>query len=380
MNSKKASSSMNDKYKVKPIIKPPLELSGISLEYASKGDKVQIAQKGSITSFDSGFNTIADNMCNTFSISPGWNILVRSNEDQTLIFRDNLPMMMNIRSKKGVKKGQLIYQNDIADITSLSFEDHFNDINPLKKEKVICIISVGYAHGIYFDFTGELDPNNFKTDIGLLFKQLKFPHIYNSLNDGTVLEMVEEGWFPFVEILGKESVQLTAMIKEQKADKISTWCEETFNQERVKKITQRWEKYSAYQAKRKQFEEGVECFYEKKYTASISTLNPLVEGVFNQYLLNKTGKGIPYKGDKIAESIYKEALGRLGENSLLFPEAFKDYLLKYFFKHTTASVVDDVTRNASSHGRSKDEAFTFEKAILVILTLDQIFFFMDRTS
>lgn len=372
---------MDDKVKIMPQKSPPLDLAGISLEFASKGERVKVSQRGYLTSLDSKFHGIAEQMCRTLNITPCWNLLVRWNEKETLIFCDNLPITLRIRSKEeNIKKGQFLYRKDIADITSLSFKDYYNDLNPKEGEKVFCIISKGYLHGIYYDFTGDLNLIEFQSYMGELYKQLEYPYIYNSLEDGTIDKMIENGWFPFVELLGDDCEQLIKIIEEKELSRIPKWCQESFSEVRIKKITDRWKKYSAYQRKRMQFEEGIQCFYDQKFIAAISTLTPLVEGTFNEYLLKKTGKGISYKGDKIVESIYKEAVSRFGESSLLLPQAYKNYLLQYFFKNTNSAISNDTVRNASAHGRARDDAYTYEKTIIVILTLDQLFFFMERAE
>ena len=369
---------MNEDQKIVPIVREPLSLDGISLNSALKGDNVSISVKGSLTSFDVGFHEVSSHLCHVLSILPAWRLLVKWNEVETHIFIDNFPMMLNVRINKSIQKGEHLYKNDIADVSTLSFGDQSNNLNPKKGEKVIAIISAEYLHGLYYDFTGELDPGEFIFNMGSLYKQIHYPHIYRSFEDDTIVKMIEKGWFPFVGLVDDENKLLMAIFKEGKADRVSDWCEDTFDHARIDKMVQRWLGYAAYQSKKTQFEQGLKCVKDGNYIAAILTLNPLVEGVFNEYLMQKTGKGISYKGNQIAESIYKKAVERLGENSLLLPKHFRDYLLKYFFKHNTSPVSDDVTRNASAHGRSKDAAFDFEKALIVIMTLDQLFFFMDR--
>ncbi len=370
--------SKNKKDKIVPIVREPLSLNGISLNSALKGDNVSISVKGSLTSFDVGFHEVSSHLCRVLSIPPAWRLLVKWNEAETHIFIDNFPMMLNVRINKTIQKGEHLYKNDITDVSTLSFGDESSNLNPKKGEKVIAMLSADYLHGLYYDFTGELDPDDFILNMGSLYKQIHYPHIYRSFEDDTIARMMDKGWFPFVGLMENENKLLIAMFREDKADRVLQWCENTFDHSRIDKIIQRWSDYTAYQAKKTQFEQGIQCVKDGNEISAILTLNPLVEGVFNEYLLQKTGKGISYKGNQIAESIYKEAVDRLGENSLLLPKQFKDYLLKYFFKHNTSAVSDDVTRNASAHGRSKDDAFNFEKVMIVILTLDHLFFYMDR--
>jgi hypothetical protein len=214
--------------------------------------------------------------------------------------------------------------------------------------------------------------------MGFLYREMAYASLYISLGNGIIEKMISLGWFPFVQIIGRESQNLTALITENKLDKIDAWASGIFSDEKIKVFIEFWKEHRVYQQKQQQFEAGIKCFFEGNYISAITTLTPLIEGAINEYMIMKTGKGISYKGEDIAEAIYRDALLKADERSIMLPMQFKIYLSNYFYKHTTSSTTDQAVRNSVSHGRARDESFTRERALQILLTIDQLFFYMDK--
>lgn len=89
-----------------------------------------------------------------------------------------------------------------------------------------------------------------------------------------------------------------------------------------------------------------------------------MKDLVNSYTVKKYNRGIKYTGDKI------------DLRSLLFPRFFLDYLDEFFFQHTRTPESELAVRNTISHGRAINESFNRESATKLILTLDQLLFFM----
>ena len=68
------------------------------------------------------------------------------------------------------------------------------------------------------------------------------------------------------------------------------------------------------------------------------------------------------------------------DDSLLFPQYFLEYLKRSIFKEfdlaNSGSSTAELSRHSASHGVPEDEAYTPDKALHALLTLDQIYFYL----
>ena len=175
------------------------------------------------------------------------------------IYINNFPIEIKCRSKRPVKENEMISDNDIADIIELRFPG----IDIQESDKVICCLKVGWKFGLYFNFVRnphlvqkeigssefeevELDISNIvkmQTQLGKLYRYLKFQYVYQSLESEPLLEkMGTDGWFPFVEILGNEYKTLFETYRNDKFtydDQVKNLLD-SFNETRLKKITDKW--------------------------------------------------------------------------------------------------------------------------------------------
>ena len=129
------------------------------------------------------------------------------------IYINNFPIEIKCRSKRALKENELISDNDIADIIELRFPG----VDIQESDKVICCLKVGWKFGLYFNFVRnphlvekeigssefeevELEGSNIvkmQTQLGQLYRYLKFQHVYQSLESEPIFEkMVADGWFP----------------------------------------------------------------------------------------------------------------------------------------------------------------------------------------
>ena len=113
------------------------------------------------------------------------------------------------RSSGSLEPGMLIMKSDIADIYELSFPD----IEIQDSDSIVCCLKVGWKFLLYFDFLihdGKSDITTMQNVLGRLYRYLSFEEVYRTLeSEDCFQEMVTDGWFPFVEILGKDYEELT---------------------------------------------------------------------------------------------------------------------------------------------------------------------------
>ncbi len=148
----------------KPEIKQKVLIDGIAGETIAKGSTGKIIQKGFLTSVQTNFASIANNLTSIF-YSYNSKDLVNSSliiikKDNTAKLYSKFPLSMLMRAKKDIKKGTLVNREDIFDIAKLEFKDSVYEINIEADDKIIFIFRMDWKFGIFFDFTKKMIRKN----------------------------------------------------------------------------------------------------------------------------------------------------------------------------------------------------------------------------
>lgn len=358
-----------------------LLINGLAAELIPNGETGYVKVKDSLTSLDDSFYPAAENLCKLINctIDNLNNLLIIINkENKARVYKNYFPISSSVILKREINKGDPVFKNDLLNISKISFSDETNnvDINPENGDQIIWICRTGFVFGLYFDLTKKSELEIVKKEMGQLYQQVLYYDVYKSLNPNIISHYQEYGWFPFIQLIGHDYESLYSIFKEKKTYHIEKWCEEKFSNERIKTITSRWWNNEMFKEKQTPIEEGLECFFENKFAACISTLTPMVEGLVNSYTVKNYNRGIKYTGDKIVKSLEENTVQKIDLRSLLFPRLFLDYLNEFFFQHTRTPESELAVRNTVSHGRAINESFNRESATKLILTLDQLLFFM----
>ncbi len=363
----------------KTEIKKNVNLAGFVVGNYASGEQARVLSKGLITSFEARFYGYVENLSKifNFNIDKINNILiVIDSNDTAKIYRESFPLSMDIKAKSNLSKFQLVTSNDIIDIISITFSDSQFNVDPLNNEQVIWLFRKGLSFGLYFDLSKKLQQDTFKFETALLFKRVAFFDIYNKIEDELLNNIIKNGWFPFIQIVGNKHEEFFSYFNTFRTDLIDGWCEKTFSNERIEQITSKWLTNYAFIERSKPIAEGISCFIEEKYAAAISSLIPMLEGISNIFVMRTTGKSIGYKGDEITKQVEIISNRKYNEESLFFVKHFKQYLKEYYFKNTTTAESHEAIRNTISHGRATDNSFSRTNAVKIILTLDQLYYFI----
>ena len=305
------------------------------------------------------------------------------------IYINDFPVTTKVRFKRNLKSfelGTLIKHSDIADICELSFPD----INIQDSDSVVCCLKVGWKFLLYFDSRGRRGQNadvaSIFTVIGDLYRYLSFQEVYDTLESETHFkEMVDDGWFPFVEILGADYERLTASYENGRSasDHEVKILLEKFDEARIKGMTEKWWEKPLFQKKRGILQAGIEAFLQGTESGCINCIKNLymeIEGIM-QSLYFKDNEESTRSIQKLLNHLKTVAKGAVdAENSLLFPQYFLDYLTESIFKEfdlaNSAASTTELSRHSASHGVAEAKAYTPDKALQALLTLDQIYFYL----
>ena len=178
------------------------------------------------------------------------------------IYINDFSVVTQVRFKLSVKSlelGSVISHSDIADICELSFPN----IKIQDSDSVVCCLKVGWKFLLYFDSRGhrgqKVDVASMFAVLGDLYRYLSFQEVYDTLESETHFKgMVDDGWFPFAEILGMDYEKLAAAYKDGKptSDHEVKILLDKFDESRIKGMTDKWWEKPLIQKKRESLQAG----------------------------------------------------------------------------------------------------------------------------
>ena len=308
------------------------------------------------------------------------------------LYINDFAVSVEIRPKRDIKAGEVVTLGDVADLRKVTFPD----IEIKETDKVIYCFKVGWRFGLFFDLTPrfqpvgtptpitveKLDVEKMELSIGELRLHLSFYHIYKILeSDAHFNEMMKSGWFPFVEIIAGEYKELSEVYKNKFDFEARTKAiVDSFSKDRIKKITDKWWNKEAFAKKKILIEAGINAYLQNNQSGFVNCIKNLwteIEGILRDLYYVETGKGNNVKSnDLISYIIEKGKISSGSEYSLLLPLPFLKYLQEVVFPNFNVEAGKVVmSRHTSSHGVADAKQYTKDRALQLILILDQIYFY-----
>ena len=196
-------------------------------------------------------------------------------------------------------------------------------------------------------------------------------------------KLLDTGWFPFVQILGKDFDRLREASENKDFTNIEESIINSFNEERVKSFSQYWWRNSIFLDKKNILNAGLNAYLAKTSEQTINCIKNLsseIEGIIRLDFHLSHGR-------KPTMRELKEYILSCGKNkfsdgdSLGFPGLFFRYLNDVIFKDFDVEKDEiPLSRHSVSHGIAEVGDYSRERALQLILTLDQIYFYIGRNS
>jgi hypothetical protein len=248
----------------------------------------------------------------------------------------------------------------------------------VRTDRVVYCFKVDWKFGLFFDFRGHLDINNMELDLGKLHRYLSFQHIYKTLEaEDKFEEIVHDGWFPFIEIIGMEYKMLTECYQNKFdfENRVAKFLDR-FDGDRIEKMKNKWWSKTIFAEKKLVIEAGVDAYLSRDNINCIKNLLSEVEGIVR--LLYFRDRGTEPKTPDLIQYIVEKGKTRSGSDySLLLPGPFLQYLNNAVFaKFDLNSGNIPLSRHSSGHGVANASDYTKARALQAILTLDQLFFYL----
>ncbi|MDY6839838.1 MAG: hypothetical protein SWH78_17910 [Thermodesulfobacteriota bacterium] len=298
------------------------------------------------------------------------------------VYFNEIPINILMLSKRSLKKGEMVYSNDIADIKELVFDN----IKIKETDKIIYCFKVGWKFGLYFDLHRENNPlilKNVQLELGSMFRYLSFQYVYDTIDSELNFDaLVNDGWFPFIELLGSEFKEISEAYKSappslERANNII----DKFDKERIDKVSVKWWKNPLFFEKKLLLETALNAYIQNTNEGFISCIKIVLtelEGILRHNLFDETGHGKDvHVKDLLKHIVYKGKDKTGSEISLFLPRYFLKYLEKSVFAQFDIETGNlPLSRHTSSHGMAKAEDYTKCRALQMILILDQIYFYL----
>lgn len=367
------------------------KMLGFAVENAKPEQLVKLLCRTFVTSDQADFYTYIEVITSSYLSKAGFgepfisNFLILHHEDFSVdVYVNDIPVAVEFLSKRSVKKGEKVFESDIADIRRLRFQD----IKIKSTDHVIFGFKYGWRFGLFFDFSYDGKPENklklakLYFDLGYYYKQLTHHYLYQVVKNSVQFsEMQNDGWFPYVELLGADYRELSKAYQNKFSyPEILNKLLTSFTKERVEKITSKWWKNTLFLKKKVLLQAGINPYLidtDEGFINCIKNLYPEIEGILG-YLLYEDTKSYGVKSSKLLSHLKNKGLKRTGsKDPLIFPEFFTAFLQSYLFPQFDL-VKNNIglSRHTSGHGVAEAEAYTKVRALQAILILDQIFFYL----
>lgn len=364
-------------------------MDGFAAANALSGERVPIIVRATLTSDKRDFHIYAEGIISlliarakdvgvTISVDSLISFILVVHNDKTAdLHLNNIQIALEILAKRDIEAGEAVYLRDIGDIRKVKFPD----ITFLPSDKVFICFKVGWKFGMFFDLEDnrELDIDKMESDLGVLYKQLRYQGVYEALAEQTTVNrMTEAGWFPFIEIIGGDvDPLLKAYQSEFDIEDKEKQLVEKFTSDRIEKIAERWWKNKIILKHEIVLCAGLKAFKRQDYVSCIKNIITEIEGILSDLHFAEKGshtkyeKSVPFAVDK---GVRKSG----GVGSLFFPKDFQEYLLKQIYANFDPGTSDSAgaSRHTVGHGYADGKSYTRTRALQVILTFDQIVFYI----
>lgn len=375
---------MDTKKLYTPIIKK-LNLGGICAKTVLSGETAPIIIKATITSLNDIFPTIMKQLLNiTIGISEINyinNLLILIKPDNTAYIYKHFPLGVKARLKRSVTKGSIVYNDDIADIESIFFEDAIFKFNYERGDKVICLLRENWKFVLHIDLTCKSNKEEVYFDIGNAYKLLKYYDLYKFLENHDNFDMlINDGWFPFIELMSSTYKDLLNYYnnKENYLRNID-FILNKYTPRTLNILIQKWWSNPIFSDKKEIIEAGIDSYCSNTksgYINCIKNLSTELEGIIRITYTDKNHK-TPQTKD-LKNFIYTVSKAKFSsDTSLAFPLLFKKYLDNVIFKGFDI-IHDNVppSRHSFAHGVASTEQYSKIKAFQLILCLDQLYYYL----
>lgn len=366
-----------------------LRINGIAMGNARAGEQLSVLVRVALTSDEAEFYSYMQSFSSILlkhAHESGVDLvldrisallLVTHSGGTADLYVQDIPMSIEILAKHDVVAGEVVYRSGVADVRRVKI----SGLELMPEDGVVICFKVGWKFALFFDLepNRSLDIDKMERSLGRLYRILSFQDIYEVLSDQDLFDqLARDGWFPFIEIIGGE---FEILLKAHKAgfnlDEEKVKLLKKFGAARIDTIAERWWKRPSLGGRKSILEPALDAFKRGDPVSCLKNILTEMEGIIQSVHIAELGKGASIK-DLLKYAAAKGVKKADDETSLLFPKQF----LQYLSDHTYASfdpknpASEVMSRHSAGHGGAVAGAYTQERALQAILTLDQLAFYL----
>ena len=304
------------------------------------------------------------------------------NRDRTArIYVNECAVLVRARMNRTIQAGEAVLESDLVDIDRLEFRD----VDFPSEAGVVCLFSAGWRKGLFFDVSPlgpEGEPRSFDVAalLGSYMAYLRSQGVFK-LNDADWDYLIERQWFPFATLspvirmkladYAKSRLDLDALVAEARAA-VLVALPHMVERWRISQFTQPHFDLLAHAAR--EFEQG-------DYVSCTSIVYPRIEGIMRTLHRVQTAQApVQASQANLTTGVIQARSHEHHDFHLLLPDMFNRYLTEAYFASFTPGQPCAASRNSIGHGVATPEQFNEKAALMGMLTLDQVCFFLPENA
>ena len=362
--------------------------AGFALKSAKKGELVQLVYREFISTEDGQYfihrleglaNSILERMPSQIKPSQVDHMLVIYNSDgKATVCVNKLEVRALAQVTRSVQAGENVYKDDLSGIKSFDI-----GVSIPIDSGFLFLFSVGWRKGLFYDFGPICGPDAEvrKYDINSVLAQAYCHVLFQerfSVTDAEWASLFSSQWFLFLGLRDSTINTLISYIRSgmDPDEKLNDIVSEV--KERVPQMLNSWCKHSAFLPHMEILERAIDRFQDDDHISCTGLLFPRIEGILRTHHsclgIQKSPSAKNLTESAVADKIQTEI-------SLLLPHRFDDYLRSVYFKNFDPNSRDiDVSRHSVSHGVATASKFDKKSAVIGILIIHQLFYFLENTQ
>ena len=301
--------------------------------------------------------------------------IIRSDGKAT-VYINELKQLLVARAARPIEVGMPVTKDDIADIERLELDVRIQD-----NSGFLFLFSIGWRKGLFYDYSPIMgkykQPRRYDVGIALgrAYCHVLFQNMF-SISEKEWDAIMVSKWFPFIGLSHRLIDELIQQVRHnwEPDEKLDEIVEEV--KERVPGMIESWRDHSSFSPHIDIVSRGVERFLDSDYISCTGLLFPRIEGIMRTY---HAGQVTNRRASPVNLTASAVGAKRNNDHSLFLPHRFEAYLRDvYFAKFKRWDENSDVSRHSVAHGVASASEFNRKSAVISILIIHQLFYFLKN--
>ncbi len=297
-------------------------------------------------------------------------------EGKATVYVNEITQRARVRASGPVKAGAVVTKNDIVDIDRLEL-----GVNIPDDAGVVFVFSVGWRKGLFYDFgpIGGPDPQPRQYDIATILGQAYCHVLFQerfSISDEEWGALFATKWFLFAALRNESIDTLISHVRcgwdpDEKLDDFVTEIKD-----RLSRMLDGWRNHSSFAPHVDILDRAVDRFQNDDFLSCTGLLYPRIEGILRTHHTSLGSATRPSPAN-LTDTAVASRLDNY--KCLLLPHRFAAYLRDVYFANFNPVAQNiDVSRHSVAHGVAAVSEFNKKSALLAILVVHQLFYFLDN--